>query len=185
MCRRGSPPLAHFSRSRLKDIAQRMPAVTYLVALLLSSVTLLRSTQAQEGKPAQAITNAVQTPSSKEKSSPAKQAQPAAWQPKPHPFSRYQKMLNKEPFGKVPANAPAPVEAEEPPPVDEKQLAIAAVSVAEGKPVVYLIDLKTRAYQKITSEAENESKIKLVELTEASNPREVVAKVMMMAACLL
>ncbi|NOX99668.1 MAG: hypothetical protein GXP30_08075 [Verrucomicrobia bacterium] len=101
----------------------------------------------------------------------------AAWQPKVYKFSRYQKMLSKAPFGKVPLNAPPPAVVEEAPPPEEKQLAIAAVSVVEGKPVVYLIDLKTRAYQKINTEKDNESKIRLIEISEESNPREVVAKV--------
>lgn len=102
----------------------------------------------------------------------------AAWQPKRYQFSRYQKMLAKDPFGKVPVDAPPPAVVEELPPVEEKQLAIAAVSVVEGKPVVYLIDLKTRAYQKINTEEENESNIRLVEISESGNPRDVVAKVM-------
>lgn len=100
----------------------------------------------------------------------------AAWQPKSYKFSRYQRMLAKAPFGKVPANAPAPAPA--PVPVEDKQLAIAAVSVVEGKPVVYLVDLKTRAYQKVDTEKENEGNNRLVEVTDAANPREVVATVL-------
>ncbi len=101
----------------------------------------------------------------------------AVWQPKIYKFDRYQKMLSKEPFGKVPVNVHPPAVVVEKP-VEEKQLAIAAVSVVEGKPVVYLIDLKTRAYQKINTEEENESKIRLVEISDESNPRDVVAKVL-------
>ncbi len=100
------------------------------------------------------------------------------WQPNVYEISRYQSMLGKSPFGKVPVNAPPPPKGEEVPLVEEKQFAIAAVSFVEGKAVVYLIDLKTRDYQKINSEEENEGKIKLVEINAASNPRDVVAKVM-------
>ena len=102
----------------------------------------------------------------------------ALGQPKSYQLSHYQKLLGKAPFGKVPVDAPAPIKMAEAPSVEEKKLAIAAVSVVEGKPQVYLIDLKTRAYQKINTEVENESKIRLVELSEESNPRDVVAKVM-------
>lgn len=101
----------------------------------------------------------------------------AAWQPKAYKFSRYQKMLSKAPFGKVPLNAPPPAVVQQAPAPEEKQFSIAAVSVVEGKPVVYLVDLKTRAYQKINTEEENESKIRLMEISEESNPRDVVAKI--------
>ncbi len=100
----------------------------------------------------------------------------AVWKPKIYQFSRYQNMLAKAPFGQPPAKAvppPAPVEL----PKEEKQLAIAGVSVVEGKPVVYLLDLKTRAYQKIHGGEENENGIRLVEISGEANPRDVVAKV--------
>ncbi len=109
---------------------------------------------------------------------PSAEAIEKIWKPKNHQFSRYDEMLNKAPFGRVPVSVASPVKATEAAPVEEEKLAIAAVSVVDEKPLVYLVDLETRVYQRINSEGENKNKIRLIKVSDEANPREVVAKVM-------
>lgn len=100
------------------------------------------------------------------------------WQPKAYGFDRYQGMIKKHPFGKVPAKllAQKKLGAELPP--EKVDLAIAGVSVIEGESVVYLINTKTKTYQKVDTYGENENKIRLLEVSDAHYPRDVEVEVL-------
>lgn len=106
------------------------------------------------------------------------QASPLGWKPKTYGFKRYQGMIRKSPFGKVPIKVPLQNAVKQEQPPGKNNLVVAAVSIVEGKPIVFLLNNKTEIYQRVDTVEENEHKIRLLEIRDAHYPRDVMAKVL-------